>query len=131
MYHMKSFRILLIIVFSQLLIACTSSGSASGAIESYIRALAEKDVVAATTTSCLAWEEAAFAEASSFEAVEVNIEGLSCADSESDTIYTFVQCEGKIIADYGGELQDIDLSQRTYQAIIEQGEWKMCGYASN
>jgi hypothetical protein len=124
-------RILSIISFSQLLIACTSSGSAAQAIESYVHALAQKDVVAATAASCLAWEEAAFAEASSFEAVEVNIEGLSCTDSDSDAAYTFVRCEGKIIADYGGELQDIDLSQRTYQAIFEEGEWKMCGYASN
>jgi hypothetical protein len=128
---MRPTRILLIILFSQILIGCSSSGSASQAIEGYIRALAEKDVVAATTSSCLAWEEAAFAEASSFEAVEVKIEGLSCTDSDSDSIYTFVECEGKIIANYGGELQDINLSQRTYQALIEQGEWKMCGYASN
>lgn len=128
---MRSTHFLLIILFSQFLIACSSSGSAPQAVESYIRALVEKDVVAATTTSCLAWEEAAFAEASSFEAVEVKLDGLSCTDSGSDSMYTFVECEGKIIANYGGELQDINLSQRTYQALIEQGEWKMCGYASN
>lgn len=108
-----------------------SSGSAPQAIEGYIRALTEKDVVAATGASCLAWEEAAFAEASSFEAVEVNLEGLRCVESGSDSEFTHVECEGKIIANYGGELQDIDLSQRTYLALSEQGEWKMCGYASN
>jgi hypothetical protein len=131
MNYMRSRLVLLIFFFTFFLAACMSSGSAPQAIEGYIRALTEKDVVAATGASCLAWEEAAFAEASSFEAVEVNLEGLRCVESGSDSEFTHVKCEGKIIANYGGELQDIDLSQRTYLALSEQGEWKMCGYASN
>lgn len=127
---MRINKFFLLILATQFLVACGPSGSAALAIESYIHALADKDVVAATAASCLEWEEAAYAEASSFEAVEVNIEGLSCRESGSNQDFTFVDCEGKIIANYGGELQDIDLSQRTYQATIEQGDWKMCGYAS-
>jgi hypothetical protein len=113
------------------LAACSSNTGAPEAVESYIQALAGKDVVGATGASCLDWEESAFAEASSFEAVEVEIEGLACQTVGAEDGFTLVGCEGLIIANYGGELQDIDLSLRTYMAIREGGEWKMCGYASN
>lgn len=128
---MKQLQLILLLVLLLFLAACSSSGAAPGAIESYIQALADKDVIAATNVSCLAWEEEAYAEASSFEAVEVTLEGMSCTASGSEGDLTFVVCEGKIVADYGGELLDIELSQRTYKARQEQGDWKMCGYASN
>ena len=128
---MRLFRAVLLFVIILILNACSSSVGAPQAIEGYIRALAEKDVVAATNGSCLAWEEAAYAEASSFEAVEVTLEGLGCSTSGSEGEFTLLACDGKIVANYGGELLDIDLSQRTYLALQEQGEWKMCGYASN
>lgn len=124
-------QLLFIVTFSILLISCTTGAGAPAAIEAYVRALADKDVITAAGASCLAWEEAAFAEASSFEAVEVEIEGLSCQESGTEGEFTRVGCEGVIVANYGGELQDIDLSLRTYLAIREGGEWKMCGYAGN
>lgn len=124
-------RVTAVIPLVLLLAACSSNPGAPEAIERYLHALADKDVVTATGASCLEWEEAAFAEASSFEAVEVEIEGLRCLESASDGEFTQVDCEGKLIANYGGELQDIDLSVRTYLAVREGGEWKMCGYASN
>jgi hypothetical protein len=130
-YQMSKTRSSLIVYALLLLAGCASSASASNAIEAYIRALAEKDVVAATGGSCLAWEESAYAEASSFEAVEVTLEGLSCSDSGSQAEFTLVECEGKLVANYGGEILDIDLSQRTYLALNEQSEWKMCGYAGD
>lgn len=126
------FRTSFLCLFSALLLsACSPAGDPPQAIEGYIRALTEKDVVAATNASCLNWEESAFAEASSFEAVEVTLEGLNCTEIGTESDFTLVKCEGTIIANYGGELQNIDLSQRTYQAASEQGEWKMCGYAKN
>ena len=112
------------------LAGCGASSGAPQAIEGYVRALVEKDVVAATGASCLAWEESAFAEASSFEAVEVTLESLACEEAGNEGTSTLVRCEGVIVANYGGELQDIDLSQRTYLAVREQGEWKMCGYTT-
>ena len=128
---MKQLQGILLLMLVLFLTACSSSGAAPEAIEGYIQALADKDVIAATNGSCLAWEEAAYAEASSFEAVEVTLEGLSCSSSGSEGDVTLVACEGKIVANYGGELLDIELSQRTYMAMQEQGDWKMCGYASN
>jgi hypothetical protein len=122
---------LLLCIITIILTGCKSAGDAPQAIEGYIQALTDKDVVGATGASCLEWEEAAYAEASSFEAVEVSLEGLDCSSSGSDGEFSLVRCEGKIVANYGGELQDIELSLRTYRALIEQGEWKMCGYASH
>lgn len=127
---MRSGLLIAFLSATLLLVGCTTSGSADQAIESYIQALAGKDVVTATGISCLAWEESAAAEASSFEAVDVTLEEVRCTSSGSEGEFTRIECEGILVADYGGEIQDIDLSQRIYLAVQEQGEWKMCGYAS-
>jgi hypothetical protein len=119
--------ILAIILFS--LAGCSSSEGASAAIENYLKALEAKDDVAAVNASCLAWEQGAFAEASSFEAVEVTLEGLACRDAGSLDGSTLVRCEGTFVANYGGEIQNIDVSLRNFRAVDEDGVWKMCGYA--
>ncbi len=108
--------------------ACTQQGLAEDTIEAYLNALVSKDVVRAVNKSCLDWEEGAHAEASSFEAVIVRLDGLTCASIRVNGEQTLVECEGKIVANYGGEDQDIPLSGRTYIAVLEDGEWKMCGY---
>jgi hypothetical protein len=38
-----------------------------------------------------------------------------------------VLCNGKIIATYDTEDQELDLSVRTYQVVEEGGEWLVCG----
>lgn len=108
--------------------ACVQQGSAEDAIEAYLNALVSKDVVRAVNKSCLDWEEGAHTEASSFEAVIVRLDGLTCTSIRVSGEQTLVNCEGRIIANYGGEDQDIPLSGRTYIAVLEDGEWKMCGY---
>jgi len=109
--------------------ACTTAGGAPQAVETYLKALAAKDDVAAVNASCLAWEQGAFAEASSFEAVDVTLEGLACSDARTSGDATLVRCEGTFVANYGGEVQNIDISPRTFQVVNEGGTWKMCGYA--
>jgi hypothetical protein len=127
----KAIRIVGILSFLSLTItACTQQGSAEDAIEAYLNAIVSKDVVLATTKSCLDWEEGAHAEASSFEAVVVRLDGLTCTSTSASGEQTLVNCEGKIIANYGGEDQDIPLSGRIYVAVLEGGEWKMCGYST-
>ena len=109
---------------------CSSSpGGASETVETYLRALEAKDDVAAVNASCLDWEQGAFAEASSFEAVDVTLEGLVCREERNEDGSALVSCEGTFIADYGGEIQNIDISQRTFHVVNEDGAWKMCGYA--
>ena len=127
----KAIRIVGILAFLSLTIAaCTQQGSAEDAIEAYLNALVSKDVVRAVDKSCLDWEEGAHAEASSFEAVIARLDGLTCTSISARGEQTLVSCEGKIIANYGGEDQDIPLSGRIYVAVLEDGEWKMCGYST-
>ena len=124
----KVFLIVGILSLSLSFAACAEQGSAEDAIEAYLQALVSKDVIRAVNRSCLDWEEGAHAEASSFEAVIVRLDGLVCSAVGVNGDKTIVDCEGKIIANYGGEDQDIMLSGRTYFAVQEDGEWKMCGY---
>lgn len=118
----------ILFLLSWTLAACTNQGSAEEAIEAYLDALVSKDVIRAVNKSCMDWEEGAHAEASSFEAVIVRLDGLVCNPLDVSGDRALVDCEGKIIANYGGEDQDILLSARTYIAVVEDGEWKMCGY---
>ncbi len=127
----KTIRIVGFLAFLSLTItACTQQGSAEDVIEAYLNALVSKDVVRAVNKSCLDWEEGAHAEASSFEAVIVRLDGLTCTPINVSGEQTLIDCEGKIIANYGGEDQVIPLSGRTYIAVLEDREWKMCGYAT-
>jgi hypothetical protein len=120
--------VLILMIFT--IVSCSvSPGSASEVVETYLRALEDKDDVSAVNASCLAWEQGAFAEASSFEAVEVTLEGLACRESGNQDDSALVSCEGTFIANYGGEIQNIDISQRTFRVVKEDGAWKMCGYA--
>jgi len=127
----KTIRIVgILTVLSLTITACIQQGSAEDAIDAYLNALVAKDVVRAVDKSCLDWEEGAHAEASSFEAVIVRLDGLTCTPTSVIGEQTLVNCEGKIIANYGGEDQDIPLAGRIYVAVLEDGEWKMCGYST-
>jgi len=42
--------------------------------------------------------------------------------------YAVVECQGTIIANYGGEDQEFQLQGNRYQTLFEDGEWRMCGY---
>jgi hypothetical protein len=129
---MKSFSILLtlgIALCAMILAACNgSSNDAAAAVESYVQLLAEKDVERISTLACANWEAEAKTELESFTAVSVSVDNLTCQDSGMDGDFTLVSCSGTIIANYGNEVQEIDLSERTYQAVYEAGEWRMCGY---
>ena len=107
--------------------ACGSS-SPAGAIEGYLQALVAKDEVAAANLACSDWEAQARAEALSFDAVEVRLEGVECQAGVTSADTTAVTCVGKILANYGVEDQEIDLGSRTYRAVRQDGTWLMCGY---
>jgi hypothetical protein len=115
-------------VLGMFLGGCAATGSPAKTVERYLEAIVNKDVVAAADLSCLAWEEDAYAEASSFETVEVKLEGVTCRVVSEQDEYQKVACEGEIVANYGGEDQDIPLDSRVFFVIQEGGEWRMCGY---
>ena len=111
--------------------AGSSAGSDRGAaqgIERYLQALAAGDVNQLVDASCAAWEQDARLELDSFAAVSVELVDLGCEQSDQEGDSTWVDCNGKIIANYGNEVLEIDLADRSYAAVYEGGEWRMCGY---
>lgn len=125
-----SLLFLVILMGAIVLTACGPSQTAPEVVEAYWQALVDKDPVTAVTLSCLDWEEQARAEANSFEAVEVSLEGVSCSVNTEGDGQAVVFCDGSIIANYGGEDTSISLADRAYITVMEDGEWKMCGYES-
>jgi hypothetical protein len=123
--------LLLSVLLLPVLSACGGSGQstdAAAAIEAYNQALVAKDANRLANLSCAAWEAEAKNELDSFGAVSARLEGPSCQINGKDGEYTLVSCTGKIIADYNGENLEINLGDRTYKAINEGGDWRMCGY---
>jgi len=123
--------LLLAVLLLPILSACSGSGQtndAAAAIEAYNQALVAKDANQLSTLSCAAWEADAKNELDSFGAVSARLEEPSCQVSGKDGEYNLVSCTGKIIADYNGENLEINLADRTYKAINEGGDWRMCGY---
>jgi hypothetical protein len=122
---------ILLLVSTGILSACSSAGKvtdAASAIDAYNQALVSKNTNQLSNLSCKAWEAEARNELESFAAVTARLENPNCQVSGQDGDYTLVSCTGKIVANYNGENQEIDLSQRTYKAIQEDGQWRMCGY---
>jgi hypothetical protein len=126
-------KILLILgIISLLLAACGQKRSqAVNAIENYLTALVEKQADVLPTYACAAWEEQALIELSSFGNVATVLKDMQCQETGSNGDYTLVQCQGKILADYNGEQQEFSLDRRTFRAILEGGEWRMCGYQAS
>ena len=110
------------------MVACGPSGSPERAVVKYIEALVEADSVRAVNLACTAWEGQARKEADSFKTVDAKLEGLVCTEGEQVDEFTIVTCQGVIQAMYEGELQDLNLDRRAYQVLLEDGEWRMCGY---
>jgi hypothetical protein len=132
-YSGQVIRILgtLCLVCSGILSACSGAGKvtdAASAIDAYNQALVSNNANQLSNLSCTAWEAEAKNELASFAAVTAKIENLNCQISGQDGDYTLVSCTGKIVANYNGENQEIDLSRRVYKAVQEDGQWRMCGY---
>ena len=125
MHRKKYIRLCLIVPAMLLLAAC---GTAARVVESYLDALVNKDGNTLSTLSCADWEQSALMELDSFQAVDLRLDGLVCADSGMDGDSTLVSCSGKIIATYDGEDQEFDLSSRKYQVVQQGGDYLVCGY---
>ena len=124
-FFLISFGIVIILALS----ACASNNDNAPvqAVENYLAALVEKDTNRLTTLTCGEWEEEALLELDSFQAVETRLEGLACEQTGTDGDTALVLCNGSIVATYGDEDQELDLSVRTYQVVQEGGEWLVCG----
>jgi hypothetical protein len=124
-----SLSVLVIILAALMLAACTSSNdnAPAKAVEDYLSALVAKDANRLSTLSCGEWEDDALLELDSFQAVNTRLEDVACQQTGTDGSTALVLCNGKIIATYDTEDQELDLSVRTYQVVEESGEWLVCG----
>lgn len=130
----KNNRIFILMGFAFILIMTSCSGNKStattpeGVVESYLNALVAKDGNTMAALSCKDWEPSALMELDSFSAVKVRLEGLACVQSGTTGSDILVTCQGKIIATYNGEDQNMDLSLRSYIVVNQNGENLVCGY---
>ncbi len=116
-------------IFALLLAGCQpGSEGAVAAIENYLAARVDKDVDAMTRLSCPAWEGQARIEALTFEAMEARLDGVSCTAAGPDGDYELVACTGQIVTTYQGETREWSVSEHPYRALLDGGEWLMCGY---
>ncbi len=121
--------LLCIFVLSTLLTACAApKNGAAQAIEGYLQALVAKNPDKVVSLSCASWESQAQTEVDSFGAVTARLDNMSCKETGKNGNQTLVSCTGKIVTTYNNENQDIDLSSRTYVAVQEDNQWRMCGY---
>jgi outer membrane lipoprotein-sorting protein len=126
----KFFLILILAIVTNLLLSACASKSNDApakAVENYLNALVAKDSDRLTTLSCGDWEDDALLELDSFQAVTTKLDSLACEQTGTDGNTALVLCNGKIIATYNNEDQELDLSVRTYQVVQEGGDWLVCG----
>jgi hypothetical protein len=111
------------------LAACSSASTGpADAVEGYFTALVEKDSAKAISLSCAEWESSAQTDSDTFAVYPAMLENLSCKEESRTGDTADVTCTGKAVLDYNGDMQEINLADRTYQTRLEGGEWRMCGY---
>ena len=121
--------LLLALTATLLLTACSSSsGDASAqAVENYLEALVAKDADLIPTLVCGDWEDEAFIELDSFQAVTARLEDVACSQTGTEGDSALVNCTGNIVATYNEEDQEIDLSHITYLVVQQGSDWLVCG----
>jgi hypothetical protein len=131
MYMKISFRyIMLLILLAFMAVTCQKSqgSTPAGVVRDYFKALVDKDADQAVNLSCASWEEQAQLDADTFAINPATAENIQCKPSGEPGETTLVTCTGKLVLDYNGEKQEINLADRTYQVVKEGGAWRMCGY---
>jgi hypothetical protein len=125
----KILMFLLVAIIATFVTACSSANSdaSAQAVESYLNALVAKDADRLPTLVCGDWEEDAFIELDSFQAVTARLDNVTCTQTGTDGDTALVDCTGNIIATYNDEDQELDLSVRTYQVVQQGGDWLVCG----
>ena len=126
---MQNKIIFLFILISLALTACGAGDSgASQTVEGYITAIGSKDEAGLLSNSCADYEDDALLLLDSLALVEVSLaDGVACQEVGTDGDTTLVNCAGKLQMSYGGEPQELDFSNITYEVVNENGNWLVCG----
>jgi hypothetical protein len=116
-----------LLLVGSLLAACASTKDpAAAAVEAYLQALVAKDEARLVSLTCPDFEDQALLQLDSFSLVKTKLDGLDCqAQAQDDT--TQVTCQGRILATYGTEDQQFELSEKTFQVVNQGGDWLVCG----
>jgi hypothetical protein len=134
LYSMKyrlQYLIPLVVLVPMMLAACSSGNGAQDAavvVEEYLQAQVNKDANGMVNLSCSAWEEGALLEYESLAALTVTLEDLGCQVEAQDEQSAQVSCAGKMVFNYGTEVLEVSLADKTYRVVFEGGDWRMCGY---
>ena len=120
---------LLITVSALILAACTGSSADEPAktVEAYWQALAAQDSAQVSSLSCATYETEALNTLESFKSVAVTLNDLTCSSTSTTDTSASISCKGTFVASYGTEKLTLNLADRTYAAVKEGGEWRMCG----
>jgi hypothetical protein len=122
--------VLLLALLAFMIVTCqkTQVKGAASVVGDYFKALVAKDANQAVNLSCAAWEQQAQLDADTFAINPAKAQNIQCKTAGKDGDATLVTCTGKLVLDYNGETQEINLADRTYRVVQEGGEWRMCGY---
>ena len=125
-----STTLLVVLLICQLVLAACASSTELPAqvMEDYYQALTKKDLNTMISLACSEWEEQARNEYNSFGAVSTELQDLQCQTLSQDQAKAVVNCRGKIVANYGNEVLEIDLSKFTFKLVQQGGNWRFCGY---
>jgi len=116
------------LLLAGLLYACgPSKHPAIAAVESYLRAMVDKDEARFVGLTCKEYEADSLLQFDAFSMVKTRLEGLKCQAQDTGEAAASVTCQGQIIASYGAEDQQFDLSGRKFQVQKEGSDWLVCG----
>jgi hypothetical protein len=122
----------LVIILSLSIFALVGCGQAKSdsafTVEAYLNGLVANDPATLSNLSCTDWEQSALMELDSFQGVKASLKDLNCQETGKDGDTSLVVCQGKIVATYNQEDQEIELNVRTYRVVQENSEWRVCGY---
>jgi hypothetical protein len=113
-----------------LLAACQAGDTpgAAAAIEAYLEARVQSHVDQMSLLSCPDWEGQARVEATSFQSMNAKLDGVTCTERGEEGGYMLVDCQGQIVTTYQGEVREWSMAERPFRALLDGGEWLMCGY---
>ncbi len=127
--RIKAFLPLFIItLFLSFFLAACAGAKPENVVLDYLNALVNQDASSLSSLSCADWESNALLELDSFQAVTVRLENASCASTGTEGDTKLVQCQGKLIATYNNEDLELDLADRIYKVVEQNGDYLVCGY---